>query len=95
MSDINKNEFTVKACIFTNGSDNSPQASIVPSNYIGAKPNEYNVLIEGQCSIESLKAILSWAEKEIKELQPTPDKPTPTTEYHSRCIKEWHRPDKW
>ncbi len=94
MSNVNKYEYTIKTCIFTNGRDNSPRASIVPSNYYDAKPNEYHVLIEGQCSIESLKAILSWAEKEIEALAPTPT-PTPTTTYHSRCIKEWRRSDKW
>lgn len=46
---------------FAGGRENTPRAEIVRSNYYNANKNEANIRIAGQCSVETLRAILAWA----------------------------------
>jgi hypothetical protein len=58
---------------FAGGRENTPIASIVRSNYYNANRGEANIEITGQCSVETLRAILAWAESQL-ELVPDEDR---------------------
>lgn len=58
---------------FAGGREDTPRAEIVRSNYYNANKNEANIRITGQCSVETLRAILAWAESQL-ELVPDEDR---------------------